>query len=420
MPRLTKQLIDETPFPAAGQVFVRDTELSGFALRVTQGRKSFILEKRIRGRMRRLTLGPYGPLTLDQARKLAAGHIGAIAQGADPAQVRQDRLHEPTFGDLTTQYLERHAPRKRSGRDDRGMLDTHLLVFRTRKLTDLNRNDVARLHAQVGATAPYRANRLVALLRKMFNLARDWGLHAGENPATRIQMFREDSRDRFVQPEELPRLFQAIAEEADPAVRAVLLTALLTGARRTEVLTMRWEDVSLTRAEWRIPYTKVGRPHLLPLPHALVATFRSLPRVDGNPYVFPGQSGTGHLQNMKRAWNRIRLAAGIQDVRFHDLRRTVGSWLAGSGESLSLIGKVLNHRDVSTTAIYARLNLNPVRQALERNATKMLETAAPPRTPAVMIKAKRRLRSPRIPTFHKLESARSESGGDLVPVTAIR
>lgn len=420
MPRLTKQVIDETPFPAAGQVFVRDTELTGFALRVTQGRKSFILEKRIRGRMRRLTLGPYGPLTVDQARKLAAGHIGAIAQGADPAQVRQDRLHEPTFGDLTQQYLERHAPRKRSARDDRGMLDTHLAVFRTRKLTDLTRNDVARLHAKVGEAAPYRANRLVALLRKMFNLARDWGLHGGENPSTRIQMFHEASRDRFVQPEELPRLFQAIAAEADPSVRAVLLTALLTGARRTEVLTMQWGDVSLTRAEWRIPQTKAGRPHLLPLPQALIATLRSLPRVDGNPYVFPGQNGVGHLHNMKRAWNRIRVRAGIHDVRFHDLRRTVGSWLAGSGESLQLIGKVLNHRDVSTTAIYARLNLNPVRQALERNATKMLETVAQPRTPAVMIKAKRRLRSPRIPTFHKLESARSESGGDLVPVTAVR
>jgi hypothetical protein len=234
MPRLTKQIIDETPFPSAGQVFVRDTELSGFGLRVTQGRKSFIMEKRIRGRMRRLTIGPYGPLTVDQARKLAATHVGLIAQGADPAQVRQDRLHEPTFGDLTEQYLERHAPRKRSGRDDRGMLDTHLAVFRTRKLTDLNRNDVARLHAKVGETAPYRTNRLVALLRKMFNLARDWGLHDGGNPATRIQMFREESRDRFVQPDELPRLFQAIAEEADPSVRAVVLTALLTGARRTE------------------------------------------------------------------------------------------------------------------------------------------------------------------------------------------
>jgi len=181
-----------------------------------------------------------------------------------------------------------------------------------------------------------------------------------------------------VQPEELPRLFQAIAGEADPSVRAVLLTALLTGARRSEVLTMRWDDVSLTRAEWRIPPTKAGRTHLLPLPHALVASFRSLPRVDGNPYVFPGQSGTSHLQNMKRAWDRIWLAAGIQDVRFYDLRRTVGSWMAGSGESLHLIGKVLNHRDMSTIAIYAGLNLDPVRQALERQATKMLAAAPLP------------------------------------------
>jgi integrase len=420
MPRLTKQVIDETPFPSAGQVFVRDTGLPGFALRVTPGRKSFILEKRIRGRMRRLTIGPYGPLTVDQARKLAAAHVGAIAQGDDPAQVRQDRLHEPTFADLTAQYLERHAPRKRSGRDDRGMLNTHLLVFRTRKLTDLDRNDVAGLHAQVGDTAPYRANRLVALLRKMFNLARDWGLYEGENPATRIQLFHEESRDRFVQPEELPRLFQAIAEEADPSVRAVVLTALLTGARRTEVLTMQWDEVSLTRAEWRIPHTKAGRPHLLPVPHALVATLRSLPRVEGNPYVFVGQNGAGHLHDMKRAWDRIRVKAGIHDVRFHDLRRTVGSWLAGSGESLQLIGAVLNHRDVSTTAIYARLNLNPVRQALERNASKMLEAAAPQRAPAVMLKARKRSRSPRNPMSHNCELASSESGGDLVPVTASR
>ncbi len=417
MPRLTKQLIDETSFPATGQIFVRDTELKGFALRVTPGRKSFILEKRIRGRMRRLTLGPYGPLTLDQARKIAARDVGAIAQGADPAQLRQDRLHEPTFADLTTQYLERHAPRKRSGRDDRAMLDTHLAVFRTRKLTDVTRNDVARLHAKVGETAPYRANRLVALLRKMFNLARDWGLSAGENPATRIQMFQEEARDRFVQPEELPRLFLATAEESDPSIRAVFLTALLTGARRTEVLTMRWEDVSLPRAEWRIPQTKSGRPHLLPLPHALVALLRTLPRIEGNPHVFPGEQGIGHLQNMKRAWDRIRLKAGIPDVRFHDLRRTVGSWLAGSGESLSLIGKVLNHRDVSTTAIYARLNLDPVRQALERNASKMLEAAVPPRIPAVMRKGRRRFRLTRNPIFHKREPVSSELSNDSAPIT---
>ena len=183
---------------------------------------------------------------------------------------------------------------------------------------------------------------------------------------------------------------------------------------------MRWDEVSLTRAEWRIAQTKAGRPHLLPLPHALVTLLRRLPKVDGVPFVFPGQDGRGPLQNMKRAWDRIRSKAGIQDVRFHDLRRTVGSWLAGSGESLSLIGKVLNHRDVSTTAIYARLNLDPVRQALERQATKMLEAGEPQRTPAIRPRAKIRVRSLRSLPPHNSEPAGSESGCDSVPVTATR
>ncbi len=175
--KLTKQVIDQTPCPSAGQVFVRDTELPGFALRVTKGRKSFVFEKRIRGRMRRLTIGPYGPLTVDEARKLANAQAGAVARGEDPAQVRQDRLREPKFADLVELYLQRHAPHKRSARDDRGMLETPLKGLWTRKLTDISRQDVAKVHATIGTTAPYRANRAVALLRKMFNLARDWGLY---------------------------------------------------------------------------------------------------------------------------------------------------------------------------------------------------------------------------------------------------
>lgn len=372
MVKLTKRIMDQTPFPASGQVLVRDLELRGFALRVTRGSKSFVLEKRIRGRMRRFTLGPYGPLTVEQARVLASTRIGEIARGEDPAEIRQTRIHEPTFADLTGWYEQRHLPRKRSARDDRSMLATHLKDFCARKLSDITRNDVVLLHGSIGTSAPYRANRVVALLRKMFNLAKDWGLFAGENPATRIQFFKEVSRDRFLHPDELPRVFAAIAEEPDIRVRAAFLTALLTGARREEVLTMRWEDINWKRAEWRIPYTKADRPHVLPLVKPLLTMLKQLPRDSENAYVYSGRNGLGHRVNMKRAWQRIRTKAGVTDVRFHDLRRTMGSWLASSGESLQLIGKVLNHSSVSTTAIYARLDLNPVRQALERNADKML------------------------------------------------
>jgi integrase len=377
MVKLTKRIIDQTPFPASGQVLVRDSELRGFALRVTRGSKSFVLEKRIHGRMRRFTLGPYGPLTVEQARILASTRIGEIARGEDPAEIRQTRIHEPIFGDLTEWYEQRHLPRKRSAPDDRSMLAMHLKEFRARKLSDITRNDVVVLHGTIGKTAPYRANRVVALLRKMFNLAKDWGLMSGDNPATRIQFFKEVSRDRFLHPDELPRFFAAIAEESDIRVRAAFLTALLTGARRQEVLTMRWDDLSLERAEWRIPLTKAGRPHVLPLVSPLLSLLKQLPRQSGNSYVFSGQNGVGHRVNMKRAWQRIQIKAQISDVRIHDLRRTVGSWLASSGESLSLIGKVLNHCSVNTTAIYARLNLDPVRQALERNAAKMLSTTDP-------------------------------------------
>ncbi len=183
---------------------------------------------------------------------------------------------------------------------------------------------------------------------------------------------------------------------------------------------MRWEDVSLTRAEWRIPQTKAGRPHLLPLPHALVTLLRRVPRVDGVPYVFVGQDGTGPLHNMKRPWDRIRTKAGIPDVRFHDLRRTVGSWLAGSGESLSLIGKVLNHRDVSTTAVYARLNLDPVRQALERQATKMLKAGEPQRAPGGRPTAKTQVSALRHRPSHNAEPAGNNLDYDSFSVTASR
>lgn len=373
MEKLTKRIIDDVPLPASGQVFIRDSILRGFALRVTKGAKTFVLERRVKGRVRRITIGPYGPLTVDQARKIAEGHIGAIAQGEDPAQTRQDRIKEPTFADLTALYEIRHLPMKRSARDDRSLLNSHLSVLKTRKLSDITRNDVIVLHSKIGETAKYRANRAVALLRKMFNLAKDWEMFHGENPATRIHFFKEQERDRFIQPDELPAVFAAIMEEPDEYVRASFWAYVFTGARREEVLSMKWEHVSLERAEWRIPQTKADRPHVLPLPTPLLAVLGNLTREDGNPHVFVGQNGS-HRVNIKRAWNRIRTKAKILDVRLHDLRRTVGSWLSGSGESLQLIGKVLNHSNISTTRIYARLNLDPVREALEQNANKMMLT----------------------------------------------
>jgi integrase len=370
--KITKRLIDSTERPESGQVFLRDLELLGFAVRFSAGATTFILEKRMKGRVRRLSIGPYGAITLDDARKKAKEMIGQIASGQDPAQDRLDKKRETTFGDLIEKYKERHLPRKKSGKNDELQINAHLEKWKNRKLSSIQRKDVARLHLAIGEkSGHYAANRIVSLLRKMFNLGHIWGFFNDENPATGIEFFQERKRERFVHPEELPKLIKGLEKEPNYFIRGALFTCLMTGQRKSEVLGMKWEDVDMEKGVWRIPETKPGRSHLVPLPGPVLELLQNLPHVHENPFVFVGRTNS-HLTNINKAWSRIRTDAGLQDVRIHDLRRTVGSWLAGSGASLPLIGKVLNHSQPSTTAIYARLDLEPVRVALEANAQRML------------------------------------------------
>ncbi len=372
MATLTKREIDKAQPPAIGQLFLRDDRLQGFALRITAGgAKSFVVEKRIHGRPRRFTLGSYGALTVEQARKFAQEKIGEIARGNDPARDRQQ--HRATWHELEQLYLERHAVHKKSADNDIGMLKKWLSDWRSRQLSTIARADVCNRHAEMGAAGHKTwANRMIALVRTMFFLAKDWGLYEGENPASRIKFFKEVKRDRFVTPDELPRLWKALQAEPSPFVRGAFFVGLLTGARRSEVLSMKWADLDLRQGLWRIPDTKAGRPHYIPLPKPVIDELAKMPRLDGNPYVFCGRWGRDHLINVAKPWRRIRQEAGLNDVRIHDLRRTLGSWLVAAGASLPLIGKVLNHSQPATTAIYARLELDPVRAALEANAVRML------------------------------------------------
>lgn len=371
--KLTKKSVDTAPHPAQGQTFLRDEALRGFALRITPGSKTFVLEREINGRVRRMSLGRYGPLTVEQARDLARVKIGEIATGQDPADDRQARRQSATFGELEQLYLERHAIHKKSASNDLIMFKLHLAGWRPRKLSTITRADVCTRHAEMGATgSTTNANRMVALVRCLFTLAQDWGLHPGPNPASRMKMFKETSRDRFVTPEELPRLWTALTHEPNPFVRGAFFVGLFTGARRSEVLSMQWADLDLPQSLWRIPVTKAGRPHYIPLPIPVIEELLKLPRLEGNPFVFCGRWGKSHLINVAKPWKRIRKEAGLNDVRIHDLRRTLGSWLVAAGASLPLIGKALNHSQASTTQIYARMQLDPVRLALDANATKML------------------------------------------------
>ncbi|MCA9466379.1 MAG: site-specific integrase [Nitrospira sp.] len=366
--RLTKRKIDAALFPQSGEIIIRDVDLPGFCVRITSGSKSFIVEKRIKGRLHKVTVGTYGPLTVHQGREAAREVLGKLLRGEPLSSNRKDL----SFGEFEEIYLQKYAIRKRSVENEIGIFNKHLSHWRNWKLSGIKRKDVALLHAKIGKDHPVWANRIVALLRKMFGLAIDWGYLSGENPASKIGMFPEISRDRYLHPHELSRLFAAMKTESNPYITTALMMSLLTGARRGEVLSSKWEDLDLSAGTWRIPQTKANRWHLLPIPAHIKELLLKLPRLQNNPYLFPGRHGNGHLSNIDRAWQRIREKANLEDVWIHDLRRSLGSWLAGSGTSLQIIGKILNHSQASTTAIYSRLHLDPLRMALESNAAKML------------------------------------------------
>jgi integrase len=373
--KLTQRVVDGSEPPTSGQIFIRDAELSGFALRITAGgAKSFVWEGRVRGRPRRITIGAFPTVSVFLARKEVVKIRAAIAEGRDPSLEREALRKEPTFKDLADWYIERHAKlHKRSWNRDLQMIDGYLSKWRNRRLSDIRPDDVARLHNRLGEeNGHYAANRIVALLRTMFNLGRHWRLFDGPNPTEGIKMFREEKRERFLSPDELSRVNEALREESNAYWRAYFPLSLLLGTRRSELLSARWADIDLDQRTWRLPVTNVGRSHLLPLPSPVIEILRSLPSSGKSEWVFPGSGSTGHLAEPKRAWQRIRKRAGVPDVRIHDLRRNLGSWLSGHGYNLQLIGKALNHSNVSTTQVYARLDINPLREALERNARLML------------------------------------------------
>jgi integrase len=211
----------------------------------------------------------------------------------------------------------------------------------------------------------------------MYAKAQDWELYDGRNPADRVKKFPKQSRERFVQSNELPWLLKSLADEI-PRTEIFFLTLLLTGARRDEARTMQWTHLDLDRALWHKPTTKTGVPHTIPLPAQLVTRLHSLPRV--TQWVFPSTqnprngmcAGRWSVTGVEHAWQKIRRRVGLADVRIHDLRRTAASWLAINGSNLQVIQSMLNHRSLSSTQVYARLSLAPVALALNDQCERML------------------------------------------------
>ena len=378
--KLTKQIIASAKAQVR-EIIVWDNEVLGLGLRVTPGgAKSFILKTRIGGGraapIKKPTIGKVGDLTLDQAKTKARVWKALAADGVDPTRHKDEAGR--TVADLCAEYLEVHAPRKRSSGDDKAKIKQHILPRLGRRLIrDVSFSDIERLHRSM-KKAPYAANRTLALLSKMFSLAIRWEW-TDRNPTTGIERYPEERRDRFLSPQEIGRLSAALSRLVEMAARPIeaqkvadaLRLLMLTGARRSEVLSATWGMLDLEVGIWTKPssHTKQKKEHRVPLSPPAIQLLREIKeRGVDSEYVFPSRlrSKHPHLTELKTAWAKVCALANLEGVRIHDLRHTFASILVSGGATLPLIGALLGHTQVQTTQRYAHLADDPLREAATR------------------------------------------------------
>jgi integrase len=413
--KLTQRSIPSLNPPANGDLFAWDDDLPGFGVRVKpSGHKSYLIQYREGRRTRRVTIGACSLLKLEQARDSARRMLVSAKDGKGPAAERDAAKMASTVREFTERYLTEYAidrKKPRSVMEDRRNIENHVLpLLGMRLVKDVSRADIERFMIKVkaGATAcdekvgprarrivrggPIAANRCYALLSKMMNLAERWGIRPdGSNPCRHVERNREQRRDRFLSAEELGRLEQALAEaertatEARSVIAAIRLL-IFTGARRSEILTARWENFDEERGCLRLSESKTGAKviHLNPPALAILA---SLPRDGDSPWIVRARDPGRPVADLEKPWQRLRACAGLPNVRLHDLRHSFASIAVADGLSLPMIGALLGHSQPSTTARYAHLAAEPLRRAAElvgsRIATAMQQGEDKPRAEIV-------------------------------------
>jgi integrase len=380
--KLTKRAVDALVPPRQSETIIWDADLRGFGVRLSStGRRTYFVQKRTKaGRQVRHKLGIHGELTVDQARAAAIRELGRIADGVDPIEEKRlareaetKRLATLTVAQLCDKfmadYVEVHD-RPKTLSDYRLLIEKHIKPrLGAIKVPDLEQEDIAALHRDLKAT-PYIANRALAVLSKMCSLAwKTWKMRP-DNPVIGLQRYPEEKRQRFLSPAELGRLSDVLTNYPYKISANAIRMLLLTGARKGEVLGMTWEQVESEPQIWIKPaaLTKQKALHRVPLSPGAQQLLEDMRRFrkPGEHYVFPGLGPGEHLGDIKKAWASVCRTAGISGVRIHDLRHTYASVLASSGLSLPVIGALLGHTQAQTTARYAHLADDPLREATNR------------------------------------------------------
>jgi integrase len=377
MGKLTKRSI-EALAPREIDYIAWDNDVPGFGVRVMpSGRKSFVLQYRAGRRSRRMVLGYVNVIAPERARGMAIQHLAALRQGVDPLTERDGGRDAVTVKDLAARFDAEHIAvhlKASTQKEYRRSLKKLILpAFGKRPIAEVSREEVARFHHKY-RHVPYQANRCLEILSKMFNLAELGGLRPdGSNPRKHIKKYREEKRERFLSAAELRRVGEVLREmeveglEMPSAIAAVMLL-ILTGCRLNEIMTLRWEYVDFAAGVLNLPDSKTGAK-TIHLGKPAIDTLRRLPHLVGNPWVICGIKPGGRLIDLQPFWQRLRARAGLKDARIHDLRHTFASAAVAAGQCLPMIGKLLGHTQVATTARYAHLAADPVKAAADHVST---------------------------------------------------
>lgn len=367
----SKRRLERLPTPNNGRKAYHDSKTNGLTIYVMpSGTKVFYLYKRVHGRPVRYKIGTFPQTTVETARDVATEVLAKIAKGEDPQAERQQQRAELSFGEMFAWWRDYYAiPHKvRSRHESQRMYDRFLKQWERRPGSAISKEDIIALHAKIAARTPTYANRVLQLIRAIFNRVINDAGYEGKNPAKGVKMFAEEPRDRFLQDAEIRRFFLVVGKQ-DQNFQDMVWLAILTGARRNNLFAMRWDEIE--GDTWRIPgaTAKSKKPiDVFLVEKALEILQRRREEAGDSPWVFrSATTASGHIERPGKPWDEVREEAGLKDFRWHDLRRTFGSWATMTGSNLPTVGKMLGHgAGSSATAVYARLDKHTVREAVEK------------------------------------------------------
>ena len=384
MPKITKRTVDALR-PTERERVVWDDDMTGFGVRVhPTGRKVYIVKYRHEGRAIKATIGTHGPITPAAARARAAEIVTLARTGRDlEGKTPRTRSGGFTMAELARRFLDEYAPghlKQRSAKLYRQIIGKRILPrLGKRRVADIGRADAVALHSDM-RSVPGHANRTLGVLSRMLTMAEVWEMRPeGVNPCRFVKKYPERRRERFLSDDEYRRLGAALRDAeregfASPAAIVAIRLLMLTGCRSGEILSLRWEDVDLERGELRLPDSKTGAK-IVHLGDPAIAVLRGIQRREDSPWVIPGLKRGAHLAFLHRPWGLILKRAGIENLRIHDLRHSFASGGLLVGEGLPMIGKLLGHNRVQTTARYAHLANDPVKSAANRISSRIAEVA---------------------------------------------